>query len=237
MLFYHYAFNEHFRFYSDGEFIVDVINFVLKKELKETYQSIGLFEDTQNTVVIIPTFTASAYKESGFYDYYNKSCDEKCLTISIDEKAIGYTSSNNAVKILKLLQYETITDVDVDKNPKILENYDKVIVLHNEYVTEKEFEAITNHPKVIYLYPNALYAEVKSDYEKNTITLIRGHNYPDESIKNGFDWEYDNSSLEYETECNDWEFYEISNGWMLNCYPENSLIPNSEEFLKQLKDF
>ena len=45
-------------------------------------------------------------------------------------------------------------------------------MLHNEYVTQAMFDAITNHPNVIYLYPNALYAEIEVDYENNLITLI-----------------------------------------------------------------
>ena len=237
MLFHQYAFYEQFQYDSEGIASPDILNFVLKKELKDTYKEIGLFEDSQKTVVIVPLFTANAYKEPGFYNYYDKTCDEKCLTVTIEDRTSGFTSSDNAVKILRLLQYETITDTDVDKDPKILEEYDKVIVLHNEYVTKNEFEAITNHSKVIYLFPNALYAEVESDYEKNTITLIKGHNYPDEDIRNGFGWEHDNSPMEYDKDCKDWEFYEINNGWMLNCYPENSLLPIDEEFLKKLKDF
>jgi hypothetical protein len=52
--------------------------------------------------------------------------------------------------------------------------HDRVIVLPNEYVTKKEFDAIASHPDMIFLYPNALYAEVKTDYASNTITLVRG---------------------------------------------------------------
>jgi hypothetical protein len=97
------------------------------------------------------------------------------------------------------------------------------------------FDAITAHPNVIYLYQNALYAEVKSDYEKNTITLIRGHNYPEKEIKNGFEWEFDNTPLEYERTCKNIQFYKIGNGWMLNCWPEN-VIHKSLNFLKTIKD-
>ena len=37
-------------------------------------------------------------------------------------------------------------------------------MLHNEYVTRPMFDAITSHPNVIYLYPNALYAEIEVNY-------------------------------------------------------------------------
>lgn len=183
-------------------------------------------------VVVYPIFTASAYSEPGFYTYYRNECDEKCLTVEIKNN-FPPQANPNAVQVLSLLGYDFVTDIDVDKNPEILNEYDKVIILHNEYVTKKEFDAITNHPNVIYLYPNALYAKVKLDYSKNTITLLRGHNYPDVEIKNGFDWKNDNTPFEYE-ECKEMSFYKIENGWMLNCYPENA-IHKSLELLKTIK--
>lgn len=233
-LFYVYFDKNKFRLGPDGVKIVESFNYVPKKELKKTYEEIGLFNESQSTVVIVPTFTVNAYSEPGFYNYYYNICDKKCLTVSIQDRTFGYTSSKSGVDILKFLQYEMITDVDVDKNPDILKNYDKVIVLHNEYVTKTEFDAITSHPKVIYLYPNALYAEINVDYQTNTMTLIRGHSYPESNISNGFDWEYDNSSMEID--CTKWEFYEISNGFMLNCYPELGPLLNDQEFYKKLKD-
>ena len=72
----------------------------------------------------------------------------------------------------------------------------------NEYVTRAMFDAITNHPNVIYLYPNALYVEIEVDYIDETITMIRGHNYPEPEIANGFDWEFENTHpYEYDSEC------------------------------------
>jgi len=185
-----------------------------------------------NIVVVYPIFTASAYFEPGFYTFYRNECDESCLTVQITND-FPSQANPNAVQVLNLLGYKFVTDIDVDKNPEILKEYDKVIVLHNEYVTKREFDAITSHPNVVYLYPNALYAEVRSDYSKNTITLLRGHNYPDPEIRNGFGWKHDNSNLEYD-ECREMSFYRIENGWMLNCYPENSIY-KSLELLKTIR--
>jgi len=98
------------------------------------------------------------------------------------------------------------------------------------------FDAITSHPNVIYLYPNALYAEISTNFVDNTISLIRGHGYPDATIDNGFDWKYDNTRpYEFDKQCNNWEFYEIPNAKMLNCYPEQK-IWKDEKFLKTLKE-
>ena len=122
------------------------------------------------------------------------------------------------------------------KNSDILLSYNSVIILHNEYVTKKMFDAITSHPNVVFLYPNSLYAEISVNYEDNTISLIKGHGYPESSIINGFDWEFENTHpYEFDTKCNNWDFYTITNGVMLNCYPEQK-IWNDELLLKKLKE-
>ena len=214
------------------------LDFQLKPELSSFYSEL---QPKNNVVVVFPTFTLSAYSEPGFYTFYNGKCDqefhgilfrgEDCLTVNIKNNFEGdYNSSDTGFKILNLLNYNFITDIDIDKNPSILDSYDMVILLHNEYVTRNEFNAITSHQNVVYLYPNALYAEVSVDYEKNTITLVRGHNYPEITIRNGFDWIHDNTHpMEYDNSCMPWYFYKIDNGLMLSCYPENILL--SDAFL------
>lgn len=49
--------------------------------------------------------------------------------------------------------------------------------------------------------------------------MIREHEYPESAIKNGFDWQFDNSQSEYDSRCDKWSFNKIDNGEMLNCYP------------------
>jgi len=217
------------------DFIVIGMEFELKPELSNIYQELGFFDQNTNAVVIYPTFTESAYSENGFYDFFNSICDESCLTVTIQDNFKGdYTSSRAGHRVLQLLGYDTLTDIDVDKNPEILKKYDKVILLHNEYVTKSIFTAITSHPKVIYLYPNALYAEVKANYDNNTILLVKGHGFPEKEIKNGFNWKFDNSPMEWDNNCKNWEFYEIDNGYMLNCYPE-IIIFKDQRLLETIK--
>jgi len=245
------------RIYLQGEFLFEVFSyegdrptpeeagvfwkhmyFEKKPENQEIYDELEHGNNPQKTVVIAPIFSMTAYGEPGFYTYYRDECDTSCITsIPIGyELSPTYHSSVNTIKILSLLDYPILTDIEVDKFPEILKSFDKVIVLHNEYVTRTEFEAIINHPKVLYLHPNALYAEIKANYEEDTISLVRGHDYPEPGIKNGFDWEFDNSHLEYDNCKEGWKFYEIDNGIMLNCYPEN-IIYNDENLLKMIKDY
>ena len=221
----------------DGKSIPLKATFGLKAELAETYNEIGVFDQEDKPLVIIPTFTSSAYAPFGFYDYYDERCGEQCLTTKIvSEDKLDYKSSANGVKILNLLGYDSISDLELHKNPNILNDYKKIIVLHNEYVSKIMFDALTLHKNVVFLYPNALYAEIEIDISNNQITLIRGHGFPTEDVDNGFNWEYDNTRpYEFDNECNDWEFYKIPNGFMLNCYPEQAIWQNSS-MLKALKE-
>ena len=232
-IFFKYAYDKD---WNEEEEIWRYVYYEPKPQLEAFIDDIGDHNDNQKTVFVIPVFTTTAYWEPGFYNYYKGECDESCLTKKIGfELPFTWASSDNGIKILRLLGYDFITDIEIDKNPEILKNYDKIIILHNEYVTQKEFNAITSHPKVIYLYPNALYAEVTVDYESETITLVRGHGY--QGVDNAFDWEFDNTRPdEFDNECKNWKFNKISNGIQLNCYPEKILYKEIA-LLKAIKEF
>ena len=201
----------------------------------DAYNEVAVWNDPQKTVVVYPYFTSIAYTEPGFYTYFRGECDS-CTTTKFAQPTIQYTSSGIGHQALTLLGYHSITDVEIDKNPSILQQFDKVIILHNEYVTRAMFDAITSHPNVLYLYPNALYAEIEVNYMDETITLIRGHNYPEPEIINGFDWEFDNTHpYEYDSKCKSMDIYKIKNGWMTTCYPENVFLKKSQQLFNLLK--
>ena len=198
----------------------DEVRIELKSDMVEEYD---LISAPEGAVVIYPTFTAAAYSEPGFYTFFRGECDESCITdLSFADPTLHFTSSSIATQLLFLLGYDFLMDETVDKNPEILKNYDKIILLHNEYVTKKMFDAISTHPNIIYLFPNALYAEIDVNHDEQTQTLIRGHNYPEFEIRNGFDYEIEERfhDYEYDTDCIGWEFIEFENGYALNCYPD-----------------
>jgi len=208
-----------------------------KEENRNLYDEIGSKSSSQSTIVIEPIFSMVAYSPGGFYDYFNGLCGTECLTVKLNPNyGFDYNSSYHGLQVLKILDYDFITDADLDLNPEIIDDYDRVFLLHNEYVTKNIFDAISKHPKVIFLYPNALYAEISVKYDEKSITLIRGHSYPQKNITNGFDWEFDNTHpYEFDNQCLNWEFYEIRNGFMLNCYPED-LIFSNKTFLEKIRD-
>ena len=185
-----------------------------------------------NVVVIDPTFTSAAYRRGGFYDYYRGHCDTRCLTVPVYKGSptgsMNYAASKNALKVIKGQGIaDVVTDQRVTREPYLLSNYRKVIVLHNEYVTQAEFDAITHHPNVLYLYPNALYALVSYHPVDATITLERGHSYG--GVNNAFGWGPSKSTkFEYDTSCKSWRLIRISNGAMLNCYPEYPILHNEK---------
>lgn len=185
----------------------------------------GMYSNTpleiKDIIVVYPSFTQAAYQSHGFYDYYNHGCDISCLTVHFNQSDPNQmSSSRNAFKMFKAYGFKLIDDSYLDSNPLILSHYKKVVLLHNEYVTQTEFESITNHPNVLYLYPNSLYGLVQNN-QNRTITLLNGHSYKQEG--NGFEWKYDNTRFEFDRSCNNMEFYHIPNGTQINCYPEYSL--------------
>ena len=177
----------------------------------------------KSVVVVAPLLTANAYRYQGFYDTFRGDCDETCLSLQINTKIrFGYTSSNNALVILNNLGIPLIDDYTVSLNPEILNVYEKIIMLHNEYVTIEFYETIINHPNVYFLYPNALFAEI--ELTDGVMTLVKGKGYPKDdppTTVNAFDWEFENTHPdEYDLECIDYKWSKIGNGYQLNCYPE-----------------
>ena len=150
-----------------------------------------------------------------------------------------FNTSFYSFQILQYLNYEMLSDLEIERTPDILEKYDKIIVLHNKYVTENIFNAITNHPKVIYLHPGSLSEEVEIDFDKNLITVLSPIKYPEEkNYRNDFLWEYDNTHRAFEL-CDlisDPKFEMVSNGIMINCFPEG-MISSYVELLKIIKDY
>ena len=207
-----------------------------RDDVDTIYSYLGNTENS--TIAVYPSFTRTAYAPGGLAYYYIGGC-ENCISSKIIYDDDGaYAEGNTAYHVLKILGYDFITDVEIDKNPEILLKYDRVILLHNEYATQNMFDAITSHPNVVYLYPGALSIKTTADYVAEQLLLVRGNGYPDVAVGNGFDWEFDNTDLAQDGACQNWEFIKIQNGHMLNCYPESTIHANPLMLLsiKELND-
>jgi hypothetical protein len=210
-----------------------------------------LFTNFDNhTVVVYPILTEYAYSKHGFYDYYKKTCDQSCLTVTISRNGSNYVklktdvgsiywihpqeeTSNTGFVILSKLNYHFITDIDIDKNPKILDSYSKIILLHNEYVTSKEYQALSQKSHVLYLYANAVYAQVDLNYTSHTMKLVKGHTY--QGISNAFN-SGTHSQGEHSLNCKNALWYKLSNGLEYSCYPELELLTD-KQLLENIREF
>lgn len=177
-------------------------------------------------VYVEPTFTQSAYQPNCFYDYYSNHSlvnDLTCPISNKDSDKVNTADSRNAQIVLSVLGVGKVTDQELCEGLQLNQT---IIVLHNEYVCQTEFDYL-NSSKVIYLYPNAMYVLV--DYSNSEITLINGHGFPSNNITNGFNWKYDNTKYELSNskyvQCNGVNHWKtLPNGsQQLNCYGLNPI--------------
>ena len=202
----------------------------------EEIKNYKFVEDKSSVIVIEPIFTASAY-QSGIYEAWEGRCDESCLNVPICFDCLlipdaAFGQSITAVNVFKQLEYPIISDYDFGMNPEIIFEYDAVIMLHNEYVTREMFDAITSHPHTLYLYPNALYQEIK--FNSTNVWMASTSLDREDTF---FNWEYDNTHpYEFDRDCIDWVFRDIENGAQLLCYPELR-ITYDLDLLKYIHDF
>ncbi len=150
--------------------------------------------------VVSPSFTAAAYNNHNFYSFYRKYGNVSYATnVTSDLGMLNASVSSSAgrsafamLDLLRNLKWATpqsnvtvITDADVDSGGIFLNNgdngYDVVILGHQEYVTQKEYDNfkrfVSNGGTMIILDGNVFYAEVDYDNSTETIRLVKGHGW------------------------------------------------------------
>ena len=158
-----------------------------------------------NIAIVKPTFTAAAYNNA-FYKFYflfihtpvgtNVTTHLSLLSSKIPKQLTTLSSSAFTMfflpQHLKLLlpksNINVLTDADVDsgsaifvKNGITKNRYDILIIGHQEYVTQREYDNlnqfVANGGTLIVLDGNALYAQVNYNRNTNIITLVKGHGW------------------------------------------------------------
>ena len=93
------------------------------------------------------------------------------------------------IQVIKWINNDTqtkvLSDLDVDKGRLFYKNsrnlYDIIILGHQEYVTQKEYDNfkqfVSNGGTIILLDGNVFYAEVNIYDNNNTISLVKGHGW------------------------------------------------------------
>jgi N,N-dimethylformamidase beta subunit-like protein len=151
-----------------------------------------------DVALVAPTFTAAAYDNS-FYTFYKlyanipagrnvtSSLNLLSRKISSQDVAAAYSAMLKLIDNIKsIAPYSNITlltDASVDNGSIFLKNqsnaYDILILGHQEYVTQKEYDNIkkfvANGGTLIILDGNVFFAEVKYDVHTQTVTLVKGH--------------------------------------------------------------
>ena len=158
-----------------------------------------------NIALIKPTFTAAAYN-SAFYKFYflfihtfagmNVTTHLNLLSSRVNNQLTALSSSASTLSFLprhlKTLlprsNIDVLTDADVDsgspifvKNGITSNRYDILIVGHEEYVTQKEYDNlkqfVANGGTLIVLDGNAFFAQIKYNSNTDIITLVKGHGW------------------------------------------------------------
>ena len=157
------------------------------------------FENT-NIALVDPTFTNAAYDNSFyiFFNLYNNNSFYQnttkylnLLTSKIDKESVpGFRTLNLQNHISNLIPNANVTiisDIDIHNghifnNNTIKSNkYDAIILEHQEYVTQEEYDHIrqfvANGGILILPYSNIFYAEIKYNPKSDTVTLVKGHSW------------------------------------------------------------
>ena len=161
----------------------------------------GEFGKKVKIALVMPTFTAAAYDKS-FYLFYNKyinvttgvnvTTDLNLLSSKVTKEPSSSASGFAMLYLLGNLKWISpeshigfLGDQDIDRGSIFRSNgsnmYDVIILGHQEYVTQKEYENlkqfVSNGGTMIILDGNVFYAEVKYHSNKDTITLVKGHSW------------------------------------------------------------
>jgi len=154
-----------------------------------------------NIALIKPTFTGAAYNNS-YYKFYflyvsplirkNVTTDLNLLSNKVTNQTSGtssITTSSYLPKHLKRIipksNVDVLTDADADYGSIFFNNgtnkYDVIIICHQEYVTQKEYDNlkhfVASGGTLIIMDGNVFYAQVKYDRNTHTVTLVKGHGW------------------------------------------------------------
>lgn len=155
-----------------------------------------------NIGFVDPTFTTAAYHDSFyvFYTLYENIPTGKNVTTSLNlltskvasqTRESSYSAfamlylSKNIKSLIPKSSIVVLTDSDVDADNIFTmtrsNKYDVLIMGHQEYVTQQEYDNlrqfVADGGRMIILDSNIFYAEVKYNKNTQTITLLKGHGW------------------------------------------------------------
>ena len=197
------------------------------EEAKEKSEARNL----QNALAFVePSFTNAAYNLDGFYEFYSKysavpfgediTTDLNLMIADIPSDAdrahfmplIGRVKAFTPESSVTIIGDQDIHDGVIFKRDGS-NAYKALFMLHNEYVTQQEYENlkrfVSNGGMIVFVDGNVFYAEVRYDREYCTATLVKGH-----------DWEFDGKAV---TKSVSERYLEENREWMGSNYMKNAI--------------
>lgn len=233
---------------------------MLDDEFKSSYDFMN--ESTQSTLFIYPQFTYYANEKNSLADIGNNDCrgcekyaifNENIWTPVIASgkgKSIAFKNFNiflggvsdvggRTIYEVGFRYFNTTNDNSINVKPEILNDFDRIVLMRNVYITDEMRQAILAHNNVIYMFPDVMTKQVKLQNMTDAIMDENGNikianttmtyvgDYPPLHPM-AFEWVDDNR-------CEDWEFVPVQNGYMMNCVPDVAII-NNYNMLVALRD-
>jgi hypothetical protein len=194
------------------------ITFVFGANIINSKLKIGMVENS---------FTGAAYRDQGFYDFYKKhreikmgkdvTSDLNLLTTKIPNYSPQYHVSifedfpTHLRQLFPNANVSILSDIDVHEgeifnvkgNDTNSNAYDILILGHQEYVTQREYDNfkrfVANGGTLIILTGNVFYTEVKYDKQTNSVTFVEGHGFKfdGKTAKKGVDERWEKETKEW----------------------------------------
>ena len=158
-----------------------------------------------------------------------------------DPREISINVNDTVKWINNDTQTNVLSDLDVDKGSLFDKNnrnvYDIIILGHQEYVTQKEYDNfkqfVSNGGIIILLDGNVFYAEVRYFDNNNTISLVKGHGW---AYNGKTAWKSVNERWKDETK--DWVGSNYFCYMCVKIFKDNPFgyIPHEEQYVSNPKD-
>ena len=195
-----------------------------------------LNNSTESIIMVYPSYTYWANELNSLADIGDEDWCYECESFTRAHELFtvhngGFSSVGGSVGRIGDQYFTYVTDYYLEHNGTSIkmEDYDKVILMRNSYVTDNFRNMVLNHTNVVYMFPDALTKEVttNSTYTKaprdSQITMT----YVDDIEPlhpMAHEWADDNR-------CEEWEFIKVINGYMMNCTPDVAIINNHDMIL------
>jgi hypothetical protein len=164
-------------------FSVSYLYLYLKLILPDAKVSFLTDVDIHNGVIFQPNYHKASDNSNNFHYRPNSKQNQN------DRDGISVSNNNNDNNISKSLRTKDNNNTDDNyyneyRNRDRINNnnaYDVLILFHQEYVTQKEYENlkefVSNGGTIVFMDANSLFSEVKYNEKTNEVTFVKGHGW------------------------------------------------------------